>query len=135
MPVSCVAVSDYSSKLLERLGNKFFGLCYKCTIIIPCIFHLDVNNDLAELAGELKPIFAKWYELGLTLKIPSTQLKEIEVTHNKNPSRCMIDMLEAWFKQGSDKTRSQIVQALRSPLVGHNDVADEIKRKYATPSI
>ena len=47
----------------------------------------------------------------------------------------MIDMLEAWFQQGSDKTRSQIVQALRSPLVGHNDVADEIKRKYTTPSI
>ena len=98
-------------------------------------FHLDVNNDLAELASELKPIFAKWYELGLTLKIPSTQLKEIEATHNKNPSRCTIDMLEAWFKQGSDKTRSQIVQALRSPLVGHNDVADEIEKKYTTPSI
>ena len=97
-------------------------------------FHLDINNDLAELAGELKPIFAKWYELGLTLKIPSTQLKEIEATHNKNPSRCTIDMLEAWFKQGSDKTRSQIVQALRSPLVGHNDVADEIEKKYTTSS-
>ena len=98
--------------------------------MIPMYFHLDVKNDLAELAGELKPIFAEWYELGIALGLSTTQLKEIETMHNKKPSRCMINMLEAWIKQGSDKTRSQIVQALRSPLVGHNDVADEIEGKY-----
>ena len=102
---------------------------------VTCTFHLDINNDFAELAGELKPVFAEWYELGIALGLPIPQLKEIETTQNKKPSRCMIDMLEAWFKQGSDKTRSQVVQALRSPLVGHNDVADEIERKYKTPII
>ena len=46
----------------------------------------------------------------------------------------MIDVLEAWIKQSGDKTRYQIVQALRSPLVGHNDAADEIQRKYTPTS-
>ena len=86
-------------------------------------------NDIGPLASDLKPVFADWFELGLTLGFSPSQLKEFEAT-NKKLSRCMIDMLEAWIKKGGDKTRLQILQALRDPLVDHSNIAAGLERKY-----
>ena len=90
-------------------------------------------NDIGPLASDLKPVFVDWFELGLTLGFSSSQLKEIEAT-NKKLSRCMIDMLEAWIKKGGDKTRLQVLQALRDPLVDHSNIADGLERKYTSPA-
>ena len=79
------------------------------------------------LLNELHEVFPKWFMLGLNLGVPYTQLKQFETTHNKDCPRCMVDMLEAWLRIGSNCSRSQLAAALRAPAVGHNDVAIRIE--------
>ena len=86
-------------------------------------------DDISELTRDLSPVFNDWFELGIELDITPAQLKPIEGTYKKM-SRCMIEMLEAWIKRGSNKTRSEIIAALRSPTLDHNAIADELTKKY-----
>lgn len=116
-----------SSKLSEPLSESVTCMRY-------CIYkHVSPltagMDDLSTLANDLHPVFSDWYELGIALGFHPSQLKQFEAT-NKKLSRCMIDMLEAWLKKGSNVTRSHLIQALRAPLVDHSDVADELEKKY-----
>ena len=88
-------------------------------------------DDISELTRDLSPVFNDWFELGIELGFSPALLKPIEGTYKKM-SRCMIEMLEAWIKRGSNKTRSGIIEALRSPTLDHNAVAEELTRKYTT---
>ena len=88
-------------------------------------------DDIRELTRDLSPVFNDWFELGIELGFNPGLLKPIEKTYTKM-SRCMINMLDEWIKRGSNKTRAQIIEALRSPTVGHDALADELLRKYST---
>ena len=87
-------------------------------------------DDISELTRDLSPVFNDWFELGIELGFSPALLKPIEKAYPKM-SRCMIEMLEAWIKRGINKTRSQIIEALRSPTLDHNAVAEELTRKYS----
>ena len=75
------------------------------------------------------PVSSDWFELGMALDVSTGKLKEIEATYKKS-SRCMIEMLEAWIKQGGNRTHYQIIEALRDPLVRHSDLADKLEKTY-----
>ena len=86
-------------------------------------------DDIGKLASDLMPVSSDWFELGMALGISTAKLKEIEAT-NKKPSRCMIEILETWIKKGGHRTRHQIIEGLRDPLVDHSDLADKLKKTY-----
>ena len=79
---------------------------------------------------DLCEVFHKWYDIGIALKIPTAKLKEIEM-NNSTVKRCAYDMLETWINIGK-KTRSDILEALRSSLVQSNDIADKLEKKWNT---
>ena len=58
----------------------------------------------------------------------NSTLKQIEMNH-KDIKRCAYDMLDAWINDGN-KTRSDIVKALRSPLVNSNRIADKLEKNW-----
>ena len=84
-------------------------------------------DGIRKLASDLMAASSDWFELGMALDVSTGKLKEIEATYKK-PSRCMIEMLDAWIKQGGNRTRCQIIEALRDPLVDHSDLADKLEK-------
>ena len=88
-------------------------------------------DDISELTHDLIPVFNDWFELGIELGFNPGLLNQIEKTYTK-VSRCTIEMLEEWIKRGSHKTRSQIIEALRSPTLDYNALADKLMSKYST---
>ena len=86
-------------------------------------------DDLSDLVDILAPVVKDWYELGIKLRFEPSKLDEIEGT-NKKMSRCMIELLASWFKLSKDRNCSEIVAALRSKILNHNNIADELEDKY-----
>ena len=86
-------------------------------------------ENIGNLPSDLMPLSSDWFVLGTALHVSNRKLKEIEATYQK-PSRCMIEMLEAWIEKGGNRTYCQIIEALRGPLVGHSDLADKLEKMY-----
>ena len=86
-------------------------------------------DDLGDLVDILAPAVSDWYELGIKLRFEPGKLNEIEGT-NKKMSRCLIEMLAAWFKLSKERNCLEIVAALRSKILNHKNIADELEDKY-----
>ena len=128
MQVSEVAPASSPSVttgLSDPLSESSVSVLDVIKLICSCP-HTGVD-DLPVLVNELHEVFPKWFILGLTLRIPTSKLKQFETTNNRDCSRCMIDMLEAWLRSGNNPSRSQLAEALRAPTVGHNDAAAKIE--------
>ena len=54
---------------------------------------------------------ADWFDLGLELKLPYPQLKNIENSYVNNPSRCLRECLSLWLTL-SDRTWESLASAL-----------------------
>ncbi len=46
------------------------------------------------------------------------------------PGDCLTELLAEWLKSSPNPTWSQLVEALRSPIINCPDIADEIEDKY-----
>ena len=65
----------------------------------------------------------KWYNIGLELKIDPETLSVIENDH-RNVDDCFRVMLTTWLR--TKPTLSALAEALRSPTVGYDNVADKV---------
>ena len=69
----------------------------------------------------------KWYFLGLVLKVSYDKLDRIKrKEHNEEDCKC--EMLKCWLDTGQASWLS-LVNALRSPLVNMDGLANEIANK------
>ena len=68
-----------------------------------------------------------WYELGITLDIPSGTLNVIK-EDNDTAKRRLIAMLEKWLNKYPERGWSDVISALKS--MERNDVADDVAGKY-----
>ena len=66
--------------------------------------------------------------LGVALNLEQHQLKRIEYD-NREAQKCQNDMLYSWISTGN-ATWSGLVEALRSPLLDNQQLAQEIEVKY-----
>ena len=56
---------------------------------------------------------AKWYNLGLALRLKPGDLDAINVRHQRDPDDCFTDMLKQWL-QNSEATVYVLHKALKS---------------------
>ena len=91
-------------------------------------------NDLANVLTELHIAQAKWYNLGLQLKVSVTDLQRIESEYKNDHGTCLRQMLVRWLETGS-ATWEALIEALQAPIVhgGENQtstLAETLQMKY-----
>ena len=90
--------------------------------------------SLKALLNELHPVCASWYNIGLELGIPHTELDHYERKYS-NPTDLMREILKHWLDTAVDPppTWKVVINALRSPAVNEKCVAEELESKYCIP--
>ena len=73
---------------------------------------------------------ARWYELGLALRVPVSTLESIKVEYS-DPRETHREMLVAWLKQTEPQaTWEALVKALASEVVEESSLAKRLKDEY-----
>ena len=89
-------------------------------------------SDLGDVLTELHPARAKWFNIGLQLKVSVTDLQRIESEYKNDHSTCLRQMLIKWLEMGS-ATWEVICDALQAPIVQggeSNTLAQHLRNKY-----
>ena len=71
----------------------------------------------------------QWRNILKELKVSSDDIEGIERRYCGHPMLCYYEGLKEWLK-GGGRSWMDLVKALSSPTVRHNDIAEEIKRDY-----
>ena len=100
------------------------------------IFHCQLAgqqlsiNDLLVVMEELNDVRAKWYNIGLQLRMSVGTLDAIKEQYD-DLSHSLRETLKTWLKTSpSAPTWTNIVDALRSGTVGEVRLAADLQRKY-----
>ena len=92
-------------------------------------------NDLPVIIEELNDARAKWYDVGLQLRMSVGTLNAINKDYNST-SDCLRETLTTWLKTcPSLPTWSNIVGALRSSTVGEIRLAADLQQKYCLTQV
>ena len=87
--------------------------------------------DLATVINELFPCRAKWYDLGIQLRVDVSTLDSFKVQYD-DPSDELREVLKSWLATGGNPTWGVMVEALKRPAVGQARLAVELQQKYCT---
>ena len=89
-------------------------------------------NDLHVVMEELNNIRAKWYDIGLQLRVSVGTLDATKKDCNST-SDCLRETVTTWLKTcPSPPTWNSIVDALRSSIVGEVRLAADLEQKYCS---
>lgn len=90
-------------------------------------------DDLRVIMKESNNVRAKWYNIGVQLGVPVGTLKAIEKQYLNDPTDCLRETLTTWLKTSfPSPTWTNIVEALRSSVVGETKLAAELEHKYCS---
>ena len=99
------------------------------------------QDDLFDILSILKPIEARWRELGNALRLRTGFLDSIQITYSGNLHSCLNKVIDEWLKRNynvqrfGEPTWQLLAQAVRHEAGGaHSGLADEITRKYLPSS-
>ena len=71
----------------------------------------------------------EWYDIGVDLKISPDTLDEIRTDH-RDTKPCFREMLKVWLRRSQPHPSwSELAEALKSPMVGREDLADKLPQK------
>ena len=73
-----------------------------------------------------------WFLFGAMLGVPVSQLRKIELDHQKDSDRCKLELLQYWLDNKLVPTWNEIVQALEK--TDQLALAAQIKQDYLWPS-
>ena len=74
-----------------------------------------------------------WHSLGLQLNLTMCQLKDFDVTYNKDGfKRIKAEIFNAWLKSSSSASWADLKKALK--MIGENDVASKIEASWSIKS-
>ena len=96
------------------------------------MFYIDKKltpNDLGEVLEEILDISAKWYLLGLQLKLKIGTLDSIQAQF-PDIKRQLLEMLKTWLNTSDNTTWKTLTVALRSQSVGASQLAGVLEAKY-----
>ena len=86
-------------------------------------------NDLGEVLEKILDISAKWYQLGLQLKVNIGRLESIQVQFS-DPECQLLEMLKTWLTTSENTSWQTLTDALKSRSVGASQLAGEVEKKY-----
>ena len=76
---------------------------------------------------------SEWHQLGLQLNLTMCQLREIDVTYNKEGfKRNKVEMFDTWLKSSSSASWADLIKALKT--IGEDTVAGEIEANCSIQS-
>ena len=86
------------------------------------------------MLNALHSVRASWYNIGLELDIPHTELDCFRQKYT-DQSDLMREMLKHWLDVAVDPrpTWEAVVTALRAPIVDKKHVAEQLESKYCAP--
>ncbi len=90
------------------------------------------QSDLKQVYELLLPARTKWFSLGHTLRLGSSTLAGIEENNVFKPDKYLMKMLEIVLYSNTSLTWSGLCEALRTPSVDHNNVAESIEAMIRT---
>ena len=79
----------------------------------------------------LNNVRAKWYDVGMQLQVSVGTLDAIKKQYS-DPSDCLMETLKTWLKTFSSPSWSNIVDSLRSSVVGEVRLADYLEHKHCS---
>ncbi len=88
-----------------------------------------VPNDLVTVLTELREVRADWYDIGLALNLKPGDLDAIKGPY-KYPKECLRETIKAWLNTSPDPSWEAIVQALRSPIVSRDNLAEFLEQEF-----
>ena len=88
-------------------------------------------NDLGMVWEAVYEARTKAYEIGLILKVAVDTLDSIDKRYD-DPSDKLREVLKTWLRTASKPTWQDILDALRSRVVGQPKLASDIEAKYCT---
>lgn len=75
---------------------------------------------------------SQWYEIGLMLGLSHNYLDGLKLSSNPNPVKLSM-VLQSWMnKMPSPVTWTTIINAMESPIVGYESIADKIHKHLQT---
>lgn len=69
-----------------------------------------------------------WYPLGVQLDVPTSEMRQFEIIHRGNPTRCMLDMLEYWMLNSENVSWRYLANALET-VGGYAKVVHSLLRR------
>ncbi len=90
------------------------------------------QSDLKQVSELLLPARTEWFSLGHALRLSSSTLAGIEENNVFKPDKFLMKMLEIVLHTNTSLTWSGLCEALRTPAVDHNDVAEDIEAMIRT---
>ncbi len=97
-----------------------------------CIAQISMSITIADLKKVYTATFAarhKWRNILLDLAMDIATIDSISAKCRDNPDDCYREGLSEWLR-GEERSWSNVVEALSSPIVGYNDIAMMIDREY-----
>jgi hypothetical protein len=84
-------------------------------------------SDLADVLAAIKEV-TKPYQLGIQLKIDSSELKTIERNYSKDIDRQKTEVIEHWLRNSPDASWTTLANAVER-MRGHAKLAGILRRK------
>ena len=88
-------------------------------------------DHLGIVRAELFKARTKWYDIGLALNVPVTTLDSIGGQFD-NHSDKLREALKVWLKTATEPIWQNVVDVLKSPVVGEPKLASDIEAKHCT---
>ncbi len=83
-------------------------------------------DDLHDVLVALQGASPRWFNIGLALGLTVDSLSRLESEYPRDNDTCLRQMLTMLLTTRSDVTWRVLSDALRSPTVGHNYLAEKI---------
>ena len=98
--------------------------------LVNTFFIIPVADD--NLVPILKAVVTvnEWHSLGLELGLKKDALDRVEIEKKGNVLHCQKKMVSQWLDTGKATWRS-LVEALMSPLVGKEGLANELAKEHS----
>ena len=89
------------------------------------------KHDLLEMLVDIKHL---WYNIGIALRVPHTEL--MSLLHSATPDLLRLSsVLQCWIdKRTTEVTWNSIITATKSKIVGQTTISDEIRRHVLSSS-
>ena len=77
-------------------------------------------------------IVEEWDDLGEVLGLPHSEVVAIKADHPRSVRSCLKEVVHQWFagKGSGPPSWKSLCEALRRPLIGREDVASKIEKRY-----
>ena len=99
-------------------------MCFNC----PLEFSGPLGiNDLVSVQTTVWDARKEWYDIGLGLRMSADTLDAIREDERGICKACFREMLKVWLRRTKPKpTWSELAAVLRSPMVGYEDLAEQL---------